>query len=118
MINQVMLVGRIITLEKEENQEIKKANIKIAVNRKYKNADGIYDTDFINCILWGNVATNVLEYCEEGDLIGIRGRLRQGVENSNLEVIVEQVTFLSSKQGLKNKEEHSCEHNEGDEENE
>ena len=85
MINQVMLVGRITKIEEKENEEIKTANITIAVNRSYKNTDGIYETDFISFVLLGNIATNVLEYCQKGDLIGIRGRLRQGVENLNLE---------------------------------
>lgn len=107
MLNQVMLVGRIITLEKEENQEIKKANIKIAVNRKYKNADGIYDTDFIKVIIWDTIATNVSEYCKKGDLIGIRGRLRQGVENEDLELVAEKVTFLSTKKENDNESEEN-----------
>lgn len=116
MINQVMLVGRITIIEEIENEEKKKVYITIAVNRPFKNIDGIYDTDFIKCVLWNNIATNVSEYCEKGDLIGIRGRLRQGVENSNLELIAQQVTFLSTKQTLKNKEEYSCENEESEEE--
>jgi len=118
MINQVMLVGRIVTIESIENEEIRKAIVTIAVNRTFKNQDGTYDTDFINCILFSNVAENTIEYCEKGDLIGIKGRLRQGVEDSNLELIAERVTFLSTSQGLKNKEEHNYENNEEESEEE
>ena len=115
MINQVMLVGRIAKIEEIENQEIKKINITIAINRKFKNVNGIYETDFIKCILYSNLANNTLEYCQQGDLIGIRGRLRCGVENENLEIIAEQITFLSTKETLKTKEEHIIEENEEDE---
>lgn len=101
MLNQVVLVGRITKLE-----ELKKENdktftvITLAVPRSYKNAEGIYDTDFISCILWDNVAKSTLEYCNKGDIVGVRGRLQTKTIEENrtaLELIAEKITFLSSK---------------------
>jgi len=105
-MNQVILVGRltsnpeIITTEKEN----KKSSITIAVNRPFKNPDGIYETDFIRCTLWNNIAMNTCEYCKVGDVVGIKGRLQtsnyedeEGKKHFVMEVIAEKITFLSTK---------------------
>ena len=100
-MNQVVLVGRlcqepeIISIEKENKNGI----ITLAVNRPFKNSDGIYETDFIRCILYNNIALNTFEYCHTGDVIGIKGRLQtrnNKDEKFIMEVIAEKVTFLSS----------------------
>ncbi len=103
-MNQVILVGR-LTSEPEitvSENNTKRSSITIAVNRPYKNIDGIYETDFIRCILWNNIASNTCEYCHTGDVIGIKGRLQSRVYEENetkkhiMEVIAEKITFLSS----------------------
>lgn len=105
MLNQVTLVGRLvrnITVNKTENGK-KISTITLAIPRSFKNTEGIYDTDFVNCTLWENVAMNTAEYCKKGDIVGIRGRIQskvitEGDINKNIiEVIAEKVTFLSSK---------------------
>ena len=59
-----------------------------------KNEEGIYDTDFIDCVLCSSLAENAVEYCKQGDLVGIKGRLQN---NDNiLNVVAEKLTFLSS----------------------
>ncbi len=111
MLNQVVLVGRLTespTVTDIDNGK-KYTSINLAVQRPFKNSDGIYETDFIRCILWNSIATNTSEFCHVGDVIGIKGRLqnRSYVDNNNIkyitEVIAERVTFLSSN----NKEEKS-----------
>lgn len=103
-MNQVILVGRLTSepeLTNTENNN-KKSAITIAVNRSYKNSDGIYETDFIRCILWNAIASNTCEYCHTGDVVGIKGRLQtRTYEEDNVkkyitEVIAEKITFLSS----------------------
>ena len=103
MLNQVVIIGRLV--EKpivEENENGRKlSEITLAVPRSFKNADGIYETDFIKCILWSCIAENTAEYCYKGDLISVKGRL--GCLGGNeLQVVAEKVMFLSSN---KNKEE-------------
>lgn len=96
MLNQLILVGRIAFLPKaiEIENDKKVLVIKLAVTRAYKNVDGVYETDFIPVILYGNIAKNVVEYCREGDVISVKGRIEQG---KNIpEIIAEKVTFLSS----------------------
>ena len=95
MLNQVVLVGRIVSdLKKETNEQgVEVANIKLAVQRSYKNADGEYDTDFVSCTLTGGIANNTIEYCKKGDLVGVKGKIETLQES--IKIIVERLTFLS-----------------------
>ena len=37
----------------------------MAVQRSFKNMDGIYETDFITVTLWQGLAENLNEYCKK-----------------------------------------------------
>ena len=106
MLNNVVLVGRLTADPelKEIGKEGKVVNFSLAVQRGYKNADGEYDTDFIQCNVWNQVAENLKEYVKKGDLIGVKGTLqsssyedKDGNKRYKLEVRAEKITFLSSK---------------------
>lgn len=104
MLNQVVLVGRLakeVELKESENGK-KYCSITLAVPRSFKNVDGIYETDFIDCMLWQGIAENAKEYCHKGDVIGTRGRIQ--VNDNKIQIIAEKVTFLSSKSNETNKE--------------
>ena len=103
MLNQVIIVGRLVSKPiVEYNQSGRKVSeITLAVPRSFKNDEGIYDTDFIKCILWNTVAENTAEYCDKGDLISVKGRL-QCLGGSELQLVAEKVIFLAIN---KNKEE-------------
>lgn len=78
MINNVTLVGR---LTKDPELQYMNGNkdfcqFTIAVNRNYKNANGEYDADFINCSVFGKSAEYLTNYCFKGNLIGITGSIR------------------------------------------
>lgn len=113
MINEVVLVGRLTKdLEVIETESKKRALITLAVPRKFKNVDGIYETDFIRVVLWNNIALNTKEYCKCGDLLGIKGRLQVNAYKDSdnntrysTEVIGESITFLSSKHAAETIEE-------------
>ena len=104
MLNQVVLVGRIVfDLELKKNDSGKKyLSLLLAIPRSFKNIEGTYDTDFIRCIVWDNVASNTSEYCKKGDIVGLKGRLQSRLVERNdkkeniMEVIGEKVTFLTS----------------------
>jgi len=105
MLNHVILVGRLVrTPELLLTESGKKMSlVTLAVNRGFKNQNGEYDTDFLDCTLWTSVAENTAEYCKTGDVIGVRGRLQtrliedeEGIKYKKVEVIAEKVTFLSS----------------------
>lgn len=108
MLNQLVLVGRLVATPKlEEGENNKKySKITLAVTRSFKNADGAYETDFIDIILWEGIAQNTAEYCNKGDIIGVKGRIQtQKLEDRNeIQIIAEKVTFLSSKKSEEKEE--------------
>ena len=104
-MNGVTLVGRITADPeiKELNDGTKRTTITVAVQRNYKNADGEYETDFVDCVLWGGVASNTAEYCKKGDLVGIKGKVEtntyenaDGEKKKSTQIVAEKVTFLST----------------------
>ncbi len=112
MHNLVYLIGRLC-----EDPDIKKYDdgksmltINLAVQRSYKNENGIYETDFIRCILWNGIAAHTSEYCKKGDLVGVKGRIQTRSYEDNdekkyiTEVIVDKVSFLASKRDTDNEE--------------
>ena len=105
MLNQVILVGRLVKSPELQLTETgrKMSLITLAVPRSYKNTNGEYDTDFLDCTLWTNIAENTAEYCKTGDVIGIKGRVQSrlvekedGTKIKKTDIIAEKVTFLSS----------------------
>lgn len=111
MVNQVVLVGRLTDnpLVEETSNGKKYTAINVAVQRNFKNASGLYETDFIRCVLWNGMASNTKEYCRTGDIVGIKGRLQNRSYETEeketkyiTEVIVERITFLASASKNKN----------------
>ncbi len=106
MLNQVVLVGRLtddLTVT-DCGKDKKVTTMILAVQRSFKNPDGIYEADFIKCTLWNAIADRTAEYCKKGDIVGIKGRIqvtsyedKEGKKQYSTEVIAEKVTFLSSK---------------------
>lgn len=107
MINQVTLVGR-LTKDPELKMTldgIAVTNVTLAVNRQYRNQNGVYDADFVQCQLWRKTAENTAQYCRKGSVVGITGRIQtRNYENSEgrriyvTEVVAESVQFLGKKQ--------------------
>lgn len=100
MLNQIVLVGRITkTPEMMENQDGSKfAIINLTIPRTFKNENGEYDTDFIDCTLLKGIAENACKYCKKGDIVGIKGRIQNLNNTAQLQLIAEKVSFLSSKE--------------------
>ena len=105
MVNQIVLVGRIARVPETRTAENGKkvATLTLAVPRNYKNANGEYDTDFLDCTLWSSVAESTSEYCKTGDMIGVKGRVQsrivetpEGLRRRKTEIVAERVTFLTS----------------------
>ena len=110
MINQILLVGRLTkTPELFLTESGKKGSfITLAVGRPFKNLDGEYETDFLDCTLWTGIAESTAEYCKKGDVVGIRGRIQSkivesedGTKYKRMEIIADKVTFLSSSNSKK-----------------
>lgn len=104
MLNQVVLVGRLVQTPEVITTESGKSMtyITVAVPRSFKNAEGEYDVDYVDCVLWQSVAENTAEYCKKGDIIGVKARIQtRMVEEEDgsykkMEVVAEKITFLPS----------------------
>lgn len=104
VLNQVIIVGRLTKDPELKTIENGKKVIEavLAVKRAFKNYEGEYETDFIKCTLWENLAVYLKTYCKKGDLIAVKGRLQiRKIENEDktysvLELIGEKITFLST----------------------
>lgn len=106
MINNVVLVGRLtrdIELRYNKNG-IAYAQFSLAVNRNYKNQEGNYDADFINCSVWRQPAEFLSNYAGKGTLIGITGRIEtssydneQGQRVFTTRVVCDRVQILESR---------------------
>lgn len=78
MINNVTLIGR-LTRDAELRytpSNIAIAQFNVACNRNFKNANGEYDADFINCVMWREQAERFCNWTKKGMLVGITGRIQ------------------------------------------
>lgn len=107
-MNKVMLVARLcrdpeVRYTQGENQSAV-ARFSVAANRRFKNADGNYDADFINCVAFGKTAEFIEKYFKKGMAIGISGRIttgsytnKDGIKVFTTDVTVEEAEFVESK---------------------
>jgi single-strand DNA-binding protein len=108
--NKVLLMGN-LTRDIElkytpSNQPV--AKFGLAVNRKWKGADGSMqeETTFVDCDAWGRTAEVMNQYLSKGKPVFIEGRLRldqwqdkDGSNRSKLKVVVESFEFIDSRGG-------------------
>ena len=78
----------------------------IAIDRKFKNAQGEKETDFIQVKCFKQLAELVANYLSKGKLAGVSGRLqtgsytdKEGVKKYTSDIIADEVEFLSPKDG-------------------
>ena len=97
MLNHVVLVGRLSSdpIVETSSSGKKYTIINLAVPRAFKNSSGVYETDFIRCVLWNGIASNTSNYCHKGRLQNYSYEV-EDKKKYFTEVIVERVTFLTS----------------------
>ena len=73
-MNQVNLIGRLTKdIDMKETADGRKvARFSVAVNRSYKNKEGKYEADYINCVAFGQGAEFLEKYYHKGDPIVIK----------------------------------------------
>ena len=106
MINNVVLVGRLVRDVdlKYTNSGRAATNFTLAVNRDFKNEQGVNEADFISCAAFGKQAENMARFLGKGSLIGVEGRIstrsyqaKDGKTVYVTEVITSKIGFLESK---------------------
>lgn len=80
MLNQCILVGRILTTD-DYGMIITVTNGKVEQNIPIKVSE--------------NILNNVKEYCKIGDVIGIKGMIN--MMGTSITIIADKITFLASK---------------------
>ena len=79
MINSVVLIGRLtrnIEIRYTSNEKAV-GNFTLAVQRRFKNANGEYPVDFINCVVFGSQAETLHKYSKKGDSVGVEGSIQK-----------------------------------------
>ena len=104
-MNKVELVGRLtkdpeIRLTANQTQF---CQFTVAVDRKFKDANGQRQADFISCLAWKNTAVLIQKYFKKGNRIGLVGSIQtrnyedyNGQKKYITEVIVDEVEFVES----------------------
>lgn len=80
------------------------ARFTLAINRRFKNKNGEYEADFINCIAWRNTAENISKYFYKGSQMAVSGSIQTGSYDNKegnkvytTEVLVDEFDFLDAK---------------------
>ena len=105
-MNKVVLIGRLVRDPelKTTSSGIEVATVTIAVDRKYKNANGERESDFIPLVVWRQQARFLSQYFSKGNRIGVVGSIqtrnwedKDGHNRTTTEVVVDEVEFVESK---------------------
>ena len=105
-MNKVELIGR-LTHDVEMRQTpngVSLARFSIAVTRRFKNSNGEYDADFINCVAFDRAGEFAEKYFRQGMRVLVSGRLqtgsyvnKDGQRVYTTEVILDDQEFADSK---------------------
>ena len=104
-VNRVLIAGNLTRdpVIKAVGQGTEVANFGLALNRKYRTADGEQreDTCFVDIEAWGRTAQLVGQYLIKGSPCLVEGRLKldqwknqEGENRSQLRVVADRVQFL------------------------
>lgn len=104
-MNKAILSGRIASeIElKTTATDVSVCSFRLAVQRKFKNAEGNYEADFINIVAWRAQAEFISKYFDKGDPIELCGNIqtrnyeKDGHKVYITEVVVDEVGFAQVK---------------------
>ena len=104
-MNKVELIGR-LTKEPEikmTTNQTQFCNFTLAVDRRFKDANGQRQADFINCVAWKQTAVFVQKYFKKGNRIGVIGSIqtrsyedKNGQKHFVTEALVDEAEFIES----------------------
>jgi len=103
-MNKVVLVGN-LTRDPELNTTssgISVCKFTVAVQRRFTNAEGSRETDFLPVIVWRGQAESCGKYLRKGSRVGISGSVQtrsyeaqDGTKRYTTEIIADEVEFIS-----------------------
>lgn len=112
-MNKVVLIGN-LTKDPElsqTNSGISFCRFTLAVPRRFTNAAGERETDFLNIIVWRGQAENCHKYLRKGSKAGVVGAIQtgsyehqDGTRRYVTDIVAEEVEFLSTRQSTESAE--------------
>ena len=114
MLNRVVLIGRCVNNPELRQTSTGKsvATFTLAVDRRFKSANGDREADFIDIVAWGVQGENCAKYLEKGKLAAVDGSLqirsykaKDGTNRNDASVVAEDVRFLSPQERTRPKTE-------------
>lgn len=105
-MNKVILIGRLAgDIESRTTQsDIAQCSFRLAVQRRFANAQGVREADFIPIVCWRQTAEFAAKYLAKGRRVAVEGSLQtrsydaqDGSKRYVTEVIADNVEFCDSK---------------------
>lgn len=104
-MNKTILIGRLVRdPETRSTSNSNVCNFTLAVDRRFKSANGERQADFINCTAWRQTADFIARYFTKGARIAVVGSIQtsswddnEGKRQYKTEVVVEETYFTESK---------------------
>ena len=119
-VNKVILIWNItrdpVIKTTESNKKV--ALFTIATNRYFKTVEGETksESEFHNCVAWGNLAERCEKFLKKWKLVYAEGRLKtraiekeDGAKTYKTEVVISNLIFLNKKSDFDNLEENTSE---------
>ena len=106
MLNQISIMGRMTRDPELRSTQSGKsvASFTLAVERDFKSQSGEKETDFVDCVSWGQTGEFVSKYFTKGSMAIVNGRLqlrdwtdKEGNKRRSAEIVVSSVYFGESK---------------------
>lgn len=89
MLNNCVLMGRIEDLEIKENNGVKMGIMYLSIPKEKE------ENVVLEIVVCENMINNVKDYCDKGDLVGIKGKI--DLLDNKTTIIAEKITFLSTR---------------------
>lgn len=105
-MNKTILMGRMVRDPelKTTNSQTPVVSFTLAVERKFKDANGERQADFIPCVAWRQLAEIIAKHFRKGSRIIVAGAIQtrnwddtEGKKHYATEVIVDEFSFVDSK---------------------
>ncbi len=105
MLNKAILVGRLTRDPELKSTQggVSVVNFTVAVPRRFKDANGERQSDFINCVAFRNTAEFISNWFNKGNIIALDGSIqtrnydKDGQKVYVTEVIVDNASFVEGK---------------------
>lgn len=103
-MNKVFLIGNLTKDPEMRSTQsgVAVCNFTIAVNRRFKNANGEQETDFLNVIAWRKLAELCGKYLAKGRKVAVTGSIqtrtyeaKDGSKRTAWDIVADEVEFLS-----------------------